>query len=285
MAVVGYSVPTSLTDDAGNAMESITVTVTGPNAYSGSAVTSGQGGILQLGPLPPGDYTVTYGSRSVTVPVLVGIPSGGTAGQVLRIAAGGTSLEWAAPAAGGGASDAASVTVTPTGALSSTNVQAALAELDGEKQPLDADLTTLAAMDNTVAGVVASDGAGLIKKTYTALKTALSLTKSDVGLGNVDNTSDANKPISTATAAALAGKQASGTYAPLVADWTASTVYTVGQLVSNSGSIYRVSTAHTSTGSFDATKFTSLGGSQAASVTDTSANRPGWRRTGAKRKR
>lgn len=33
------------------------------------------------------------------------------------------------------------------------------------------------------------------------------LTKSDVGLGNVDNTSDANKPISTATQTALNGKE------------------------------------------------------------------------------
>lgn len=35
---------------------------------------------------------------------------------------------------------------------------------------------------------------------------AVTLTKSDVGLGNVDNTSDADKPISTAVAAALATK-------------------------------------------------------------------------------
>lgn len=35
------------------------------------------------------------------------------------------------------------------------------------------------------------------------LKTDLVLVKADVGLGNVDNTSDANKPISTATQAAL----------------------------------------------------------------------------------
>lgn len=38
------------------------------------------------------------------------------------------------------------------------------------------------------------------------LKTDLSLVKWDVGLGNVDNTSDANKPISTATQAALDAK-------------------------------------------------------------------------------
>ena len=34
----------------------------------------------------------------------------------------------------------------------------------------------------------------------------VTLVKADVGLGNVDNTSDADKPISTATAAALAEK-------------------------------------------------------------------------------
>lgn len=39
-----------------------------------------------------------------------------------------------------------------------------------------------------------------------AQKTLLSLVKGDVGLGNVDNTSDVNKPISTATATALTAK-------------------------------------------------------------------------------
>jgi hypothetical protein len=41
-----------------------------------------------------------------------------------------------------------------------------------------------------------------------------SVTKSDIGLGNVDNTSDVNKPISTAVQTALNGKQAAGSYAP-----------------------------------------------------------------------
>jgi hypothetical protein len=40
-----------------------------------------------------------------------------------------------------------------------------------------------------------------------------SVTKAQVGLGNVDNTSDANKPVSTATQTALDGKQAAGSYA------------------------------------------------------------------------
>lgn len=47
--------------------------------------------------------------------------------------------------------------------------------------------------------------------TASALKSALSLTKADVGLGNVDNTSDANKPISTAVQSALDDKWGAST--------------------------------------------------------------------------
>jgi len=47
----------------------------------------------------------------------------------------------------------------------------------------------------------------LASTTAAAAKTSLALTKADVGLGNVDNTSDASKPISTATASALALKE------------------------------------------------------------------------------
>jgi hypothetical protein len=42
------------------------------------------------------------------------------------------------------------------------------------------------------------------------------VTKAQVGLGNADNTSDANKPISTATQTALNGKEATGVAAGLV---------------------------------------------------------------------
>lgn len=64
-----------------------------------------------------------------------------------------------------------------------------------------------------------------------AAKILLSLTKADVGLGNVDNTSDAAKPISTAVQAALDGKQPSGSYVITTdarlgdsREWSASTV-------------------------------------------------------------
>lgn len=77
----------------------------------------------------------------------------------------------------------------------------------GGSGALDADLVSIAALDATQSGVMASDGAGWVRKTYAALKTALGLTKADVGLSNADNTSDANKPVSSAQQTALAGKE------------------------------------------------------------------------------
>jgi hypothetical protein len=76
------------------------------------------------------------------------------------------------------------------------------------KQSSDADLTTIAALDSTTAGALVTDGSGWIRKTYAQLKTALSLVKGDVGLGNVDNTADTAKPVSTAQQTALDGKAA-----------------------------------------------------------------------------
>lgn len=55
-------------------------------------------------------------------------------------------------------------------------------------------------------GTIAVDGTDVAVKGLKALAYKDSLTKSDVGLGNVDNTSDANKPVSTATQTALDGK-------------------------------------------------------------------------------
>lgn len=73
------------------------------------------------------------------------------------------------------------------------------ASIGSTVQAYDADLATVAAINSTTANVIASDGAGWIAKTYAQLKTALGLVKADVGLGNVDNTSDATKNSATAT--------------------------------------------------------------------------------------
>lgn len=73
---------------------------------------------------------------------------------------------------------------------------------------------------------------------------AVTLTKSDFGLENVDNTSDLSKPISTAVAAALAGKQSTITGA---ASSIVETLLTAGRAVVSDG-FGRVS-ASTVTGS------------------------------------
>lgn len=74
------------------------------------------------------------------------------------------------------ASSASNVVFAPTSTISATNVQLAIEELDNKKAPLDSPAFT-----GTVTGI----------------------TKDEVGLGDVDNTSDADKPISTAQQAAL----------------------------------------------------------------------------------
>lgn len=81
-------------------------------------------------------------------------------------------------------------------------------EVDG----IDSDLTafrnttndSIAAINNTLTNDVVLGVKGNSESTYR--KGNVNITKSNIGLGNVDNTSDLNKPISTATQAALNDK-------------------------------------------------------------------------------
>lgn len=89
----------------------------------------------------------------------------------------------------------------------------------------------------TSAGISDATAAGrtlLTAADATAQKTALSLAKADVGLGNVDNTSDTNKPVSSAqqTALNLKANIASPTFTGSVSGITASMVgaYTTGEV-------------------------------------------------------
>ena len=182
---------------------------------------------------------------------------------------------WQTLPTGGGT--AASVTFTPAGNIAATNVQAALVELDNEKElvsnkgiangyaPLDATTKIASAylpayVDEVVeyANLAAFPGTGTAGIIYIALDTnktyrwggssyteispspgstdsvpegsvnlyhttarasaaapvqsvatktgAVTLVKGDVGLANVDNTSDANKPVSTAQQTAINGR-------------------------------------------------------------------------------
>lgn len=57
---------------------------------------------------------------------------------------------------------ATQIVFSPTGSISATNVQAAIAELDSEKQPLDAQLTALSAV--TVPGIMVWDGLAFLSR-------------------------------------------------------------------------------------------------------------------------
>lgn len=78
----------------------------------------------------------------------------------------------------------------------------------GTYQPLDSDLTTIAGLTATTDNIIQSVAGAWASRTPAQLKSTLGLVKADVGLSNVDNTSDATKPISTATQAALDAKAA-----------------------------------------------------------------------------
>lgn len=73
-------------------------------------------------------------------------------------------------------------------------------------QPIDSDLTAIAALTPTNDDILQRKAGAWTNRTPAQVKTDLSLTKTDVGLSNVDNTSDASKPVSTATQTALNGK-------------------------------------------------------------------------------
>lgn len=95
----------------------------------------------------------------------------------------------------------------PTGGIPETDlastIQASLEKADSALQSHQS-ITT-----GSVNGTIAANGTDVAVKGLKALAYKDSLTKTDVGLGNVDNTSDEEKPISAATQAALDKKQAS----------------------------------------------------------------------------
>lgn len=109
-----------------------------------------------------------------------------------------------------------------------TTVEAALqqvgaATVGGPFQPADGDLTAIAAVAGTNTYIKRTGVNTWSSLTPTQVKTDLALVKADVGLGNVDNTSDANKPVSTAQAAAdlLKMDKAAATATSLVYSTTA----------------------------------------------------------------
>jgi hypothetical protein len=99
------------------------------------------------------------------------------------------------------------ITVSATGLVPTTTAITAGTGLTG-----GGDLSTnrTIALGNRAANSLMGNNTGSattpVDLTAAQAKTLLALVKADVGLANVDNTSDANKPVSTAQAAAIATK-------------------------------------------------------------------------------
>ena len=107
------------------------------------------------------------------------------------------------------AHDASAVSVAPIGNLISADVQAALVELQTSFDALPIDsVSAEGAVDAVASALFAGNN---IDITYNDTANTITvdvegLTKTDVGLDNVDNTSDLSKPVSVATQTALNAK-------------------------------------------------------------------------------
>lgn len=99
-------------------------------------------------------------------------------------------------------------------------------------QPYDADLATIAGLTATTDNVIQSVSGAWASRTPAQLKSTLALAKGDVGLGNVDNTSNATERAAAATLAnksiALGSNTVTGTLAQF------NTAVTDAELVSGS---------------------------------------------------
>jgi len=99
------------------------------------------------------------------------------------------------------ASSASSALATETSAR-----QSADSALSGRLDTAESDINAIESAATTLAGRVTTAEGSLSSHTA-ATNNPHSVTKAQVGLGNADNTSDANKPVSSATQSALDAKQ------------------------------------------------------------------------------
>jgi hypothetical protein len=111
------------------------------------------------------------------------------------------------PAGASGTIDSSTVT-TFTGILKGNGTHVGTATAGTDYQAPSANLTTIAGLTPTTDYFLQSNNSAWAARTPAQAKGTLALNKEDVGLADVDNTSDAGKPISTATQTALNTKVA-----------------------------------------------------------------------------
>lgn len=111
--------------------------------------------------------------------------------------------DWTYDDAGNRVSLVIAVATTSVNGLMSAADKVILDAVPTTYQPLDADLTAIAGLTPTNDDLIQRKAGAWTNRTIAQVKTDLVLVKADVGLGNAENVSDLNKPISTATQTAL----------------------------------------------------------------------------------
>ena len=146
-----------------------------------------------------------------------GVPTGGTANQVLaKIDSTNYNTQWVAPSGGAGVTDGdkGDITVSGSGASWQINADTVTTSELADNAVATANIANSAVTNlklananaQTLKGNNAGSAGPVTDLTAAQAKTLLALTKSDVGLGSVDNTTDAAKPVSTAQQTALNAK-------------------------------------------------------------------------------
>jgi len=188
---------------AGSTAAQVAVNVSGGFGPSGSNGSAGAAATVAVGSVTTGAAgssasVVNAGSSSAAV-LNFTIPAGATGPQGPAGPAGGNyTLPTATASVLGGVKIGSGITIDGNGVISASS-----------------GYTLPSATTSTLGGVIVGAGLSVSSGTVSANLTsvagrtgAVTLSKSDVALGNVDNTSDAAKPISTATQTALDGKAA-----------------------------------------------------------------------------
>lgn len=178
-----------------------------PSAAAGVSTVNGATGDVVLTQDNISDGTTAKQYTATEKTKLAGIASGAQVNTVVSVAGKTGVVTLVKADTGLGNVDNTSDTSKPV----STATQTAL----DNKQPLDSDLTVIAGLTPADNDIIQRKSSSWVNRTVSQFKTDLALTKSDVGLSNVDNTADAAKPVSAAQQTALDGKQ------PIDSDLTA----------------------------------------------------------------
>jgi Repeat of unknown function (DUF5907) len=173
-----------------------------PAAYTLPAATTVALGGVKVG---AGLSVAGDGTLSATGGATIANATATTPGLV-QLATGQSAVQLSAVASTGSYNDLTNRPTIPAAASNATTTAVGLVQLAGDLGGT-ATAPTVPGLASKQATLVSGTNIKTVAGQSLLGSGAVTLAKADVGLANVDNTSDANKPVSTAQAAAIANKQ------------------------------------------------------------------------------